>query len=163
MERDINGKVQKIDDEDYEIIKVIEKETYPGAVRWYKDAYSCDLAEAVKGIEAIKKKYNVDHVGLYTDLNIEDLVFMNDLYRLVGADHKLDRSDLVSDFFKMEPWDWIMAKTGWSKDDAYNALNTSMDEWKKRNPEKINKGCVITLLIAITSSLSIGSLIAYCI
>ena len=117
----------------------------------------------MKGIEAIKKKYNVDHVGLYTDLNIEDLVFMNDLYRLVGADHKLDRSDLVSDFFKMEPWDWIMAKTGWSKDDAYNALNTSMDEWKKRNPEKINKGCVITLLIAITSSLSIGSLIAYCI
>ena len=163
MEQEINGKVQKINDEDYEIIKVIEKETYPGAVRWYKDTYSCDLAEAVKGIEAIKKKYNVDHVGLYTELNIEDLVFMYDLYRLVGGEHKLDRSDLVSDFFKMEPWDWIMSKTGWSKDEAYNTFNTSYEEWERRNPDKVHKGCVITLLIAITSSLSIGSLIAYCI
>ena len=163
MEQEINGKVQKINDEDYEIIKVIEKETYPGAVRWYKDTYSCDLAEAVKGIEAIKKKYNVDHVGLYKELNIEDLVFMYDLYGLVGVEHKLDRSDLVSDFFKMECEDWIMSKTGWSKDEAFNTFITSFEEWERRNPDKVHKGCVITLLIAITSSLSIGSLIAYCI
>ncbi len=163
MEQEINGKVQKINDEDYEIIKVIEKETYPGAVRWYKDTYSCDLAEAVKGIEAIKKKYNVDHVGLYTDLNIEDLVFMNDLYRLVGADHKINRAELISDFYKMEPEDWVMSKTGWSKDGAMNAISEGLNEWMKRNPEKIYKGCTITLLIAITSTLSIGSLIAYCI
>jgi hypothetical protein len=163
MEQEINGKVQKINDEDYEIIKVIEKETYPGAVRWYKDTYSCDLAEAVKGIEAIKKKYNVDHVGLYTDLDIEDLVFMCDLYRLVGAEHKINRAELISDFYKMEPEDWIMSKTGWSKDEAYNTFITSYEEWERRNPDKVHKGCVITLLIAITSSLSIGSLIAYCI
>ena len=159
MEQEINGKVQKINDEDYEIIRIIETETYPGAIRWYKNTYDCDLLEAVNSIENFKKKYGVDHIGLYSNLDIEDVVFMYDMYKLRD---QIDRSKVTSDFFKMEPWEWIMSKTGWSEDEAMKADGEGMNEWVRRNSDKIDKkGCAITLLIAITSTLSIGSLIVF--
>ena len=164
MEQEINGKVQKINDEDYEIIKIIETETYPGSVRWYQESYSCELEEAVDAIEAVKKKYGVEHKGLYSNfIDKEDLVLMFDICRLKAP--YPEHPELVSDLFKMEPEEWIVYKTGCSNEEAWSASNEAFEEWKRRNlnrePNENNStsssssGCAVTLLIALTSTLSL--------
>ena len=40
MEQENNGKVQKINDEDFEIIQVIESQNRADAVKWYQENYS---------------------------------------------------------------------------------------------------------------------------
>lgn len=51
--------LQKINDEDYEIIKKIEEEGTTNAVDWYKETYECDVEEAKNTIAEIKVKYGV--------------------------------------------------------------------------------------------------------
>ena len=63
MEQDINGKVQKINEEDYEIIKKLETIGYKKAVEWYKENYDCELDEAKETVKAIWEKYKVSYPG----------------------------------------------------------------------------------------------------
>ena len=56
MEQEINGKVQKINDEDYEIIKKLETDGYVKAVEWYQENYDCELDEAKETVKAIWAK-----------------------------------------------------------------------------------------------------------
>ena len=128
-----------------DILQIIKKETYPGAVRWYQNTFGCDLKDAVKAIDDIKMNYNVDHVGLYTNLDIEDIILMLDI-----IDKKIKSNDL-GDIGLIS---WVMLKTGWTQDVAIKATAEADDEWEKRHPGK-NKGCIITILIAISSTLSV--------
>ena len=91
--------LQKINDEDYEIIKKIEGEGTVNAVDWYKETYGCEVEEAKKAIADIKAKY-----GVYS---------------------KVDHPDVDN--------------------------NTSSSS--------SGSGCVVTLLIAITSTLSLMFLV----
>lgn len=166
MEQEINGKVQKINDEDYEIIKIIETKTYPGAIRWYRDSYSCEIEEAIQAIDTIKKKYGVDHVGLYADIDREDLVLMHSIVRVVALNNlktsEIDVDEVQKGNFELG--NWVVKKTGWPREKAFaesfEAEKEELKRWREMNPNA-SKGCVITLLVGITSTLSIGSLIAY--
>ena len=57
--------LQKINDEDYEIIKKIEEEGTVNAVDWYKETYECEVEEAKKAIADIKAKY-----GVYSEVDL---------------------------------------------------------------------------------------------
>ena len=54
MEQEINGKVQKINDEDYEIIKEIESQGLVYAVQWYMENYDSSVIDARETITRIK-------------------------------------------------------------------------------------------------------------
>ena len=57
-------KFQKINEEDYEIIKKIETDGYIKAVEWYQENYDCELDEAKGAVKAIREKYNVSYPDL---------------------------------------------------------------------------------------------------
>lgn len=65
MEKEINGKQQKINDEDYEIIKVIESGSPYDAEKWYRQNYGCDAEEARTAIKEIRKKYKITYGEKY--------------------------------------------------------------------------------------------------
>lgn len=65
MEQEINGKVQKINDEDYEIIKVIESGSPYDAENWYRKNYECDWKEASAAIKEIRRKYKITYGEKY--------------------------------------------------------------------------------------------------
>lgn len=53
-------KLQKINDEDYEIIKKLESDGYNKTVEWYQENYDSELSEAKEIVKTIKVKYNVN-------------------------------------------------------------------------------------------------------
>lgn len=65
MEKEINGKQQKINDEDYEIIKVIESGSPYDAEKWYRQNYECDWEEARAAIKEIRRKYKITYGEKY--------------------------------------------------------------------------------------------------
>ena len=154
MEQKINGKVQKINDEDYEIIRMIETESYPNAVKWYQETYSCNIEEAIDAIESIKKNYNVDHVGSYMP-DLEDIIFMLDLLPLI-AEKKIKTSEIsVNDFGNDDYFEhWIMSKSGCDIDTAREKWYEAAQEQQKRHPQK-SSGCLGIVILAIVSTLSI--------
>ena len=50
MEQEINGKVQKINDEDFELINIIEAKTYIDAIKWYQEKRNID-ADGICGAD----------------------------------------------------------------------------------------------------------------
>ena len=157
MEQEINGNVQKINDEDYEIIKVIETETYPGSIKWYKDSYNCDLEDAIEAIDTIKKKYSVDHVGLYTAIDKEELILMYDIMKLINTQKISDTSEIRYEDIKADGLSfldkWIISKTGCSQDKAFEMRQEAQEEWLKRQPNQ-SSGCLGIVMVAIISFLS---------
>ena len=59
MESQEATELQKINEEDYEIIRKIEEKGTQSTVKWYKETYDCELEEAKKAIADIKAKYGV--------------------------------------------------------------------------------------------------------
>ena len=161
MEQEFNDKVQKINDEDYEIVKIIEKETYPGAIRWYQEAYSCNLEEAIDSIDTIKRKYGVDHVGLYTSLDKEDIVFMYDIIKLVNTKKINDTTEIryadIKECGLSLIEKWIMSKTGCTQDEAFKMKQEAQEEWLKRQPNQ-SSGCLGIVVVAIISIISFALL-----
>ena len=136
MEQEINGKVQKINEEDYEIIKKLEADGYIKAVEWYQENYDCELADAKEAIKSIKEKYNV------------------------GSN---DEDEILA-MYNSNPAALQVVK--WYKE----TYGVDLKEAKERVFEVLNKnniavgggsgsGCMITILIAITSTLSVLSLL----
>lgn len=132
MEQKINGKVQKINEEDYEIIKKLEADGYIKAVEWYQENYDCELDEAKDAIKSIKEKYNV------------------------GSN---DEDEILA-MYNSNPAALQVVK--WYKE----TYCVDLKEAKERVFEVLNKnniavgggsgsGCMITILIAITSTLSV--------
>lgn len=158
MEQEINGNVQKINDEDYEIIKVIESNGLLKAIEWYKESYECTKKDAIVAVRGIKKKYMVNHDSVYMP-DVEDIIAkMDELHEDTGG---IPSSTKVAD--------WIMQESGCSRDKANAKVREAMNEAAiitKVSESANNKdcstgknGCMITILIAITSTLSVFFLI----
>lgn len=155
MEQEINGKVQKINDEDYEIVRIIETETYPKAVKWYLDNYNCNLEEAIEGIDKIKKTYKADHIGLYMP-DLEDNIFMLEKILPLIAEKKMKTTEISFNDFKEDDYfeKWIMSKSGCTMEVASEKWLEAAKEQQKRHPQE-SSGCLGLILIAIISTLTL--------
>lgn len=140
MEQEINGKVQKINEEDYEIIKKIEADGYIKAVEWYQESYDCKQDEASEAIKTIKEKYNVTYQGDVTD------EIAQKLYSGEGA---------------LQVVKWYKETYGLGLKEAKDKVDEVMAKLNIENKGggASGNGCMITILIAITSTLSIFFLI----
>ena len=129
MEQEINGKVQKINEEDYEIIKKFENDGYMQTVEWYRENYDCGK-EAVK---TIKDKYGISYHG-----SIEDVKQM---------------------LLTIDSWDnaikWYQDRYAVDSEEADKLFREIGADMRKEQGEEVSSnGCMITILIAITSTLS---------
>jgi hypothetical protein len=147
MEQEINGKVQKINDEDYEIIQVIESQSREDAVKWYQENYNCNVEDAIDAISAIHNQYKG---GYKPDAS--------EIWLLLDEYQKQEKDMLKAEDRVMQ---WLKTKAGFSKDAAQNMLNDAYNcnTPQNQNEGEAKKGCVITILIAITSTLSVFFLI----
>ena len=136
-------KLQKINDEDYEIIKEFETNGFMSTVEWYQENYGCDLNEAKDIIKTIKEKYNVVYQG--SEEEIREM--LNSIESLPKA------------------IEWYENRYAVDNAEATKRINEMIDKIRKESygdtSNSSGNGCAITILIAITSTLSIGSLIAY--
>ena len=141
MEQEINGKVQKINDEDYEIIKVIESQSRVDAIKWYQENYNSSVEDAISTFSAIFKQYK----GGYTPEASEIWLLFEEFAESEEADKAQDK--VVK---------WLMSNFGMSEKDAFKK---HMEACEYINSQPSNdgnkKGCMITILIAITTTLSI--------
>ena len=131
-------KLQKINDEDYEIIKKLEADGYIKAVEWYQENYDCEIDEAKDAIITIKKKYQITYQGDDNDEIIE---------RLYSGENPLQ---VVK---------WYKEKYGLGLKEAKDKIDDVIKEVGpvgsvgKGNPS--GNGCMVTVLIAITTTLSV--------
>ena len=138
MEQKINGKVQKINEEDYEIIKIIESEGLIKSIEWYKENYDCEQNEAIEAIMTIKKKYQITYQGDDNDEIVE---------RLFSGESPLQ---VVK---------WYKEKYGLGLKEAKDKIDEVLKEVGqagyigKGSPS--GNGCMVTILIVITSTLSV--------
>lgn len=145
MEQDINGKFQKINDEDYEIIQIIESKSRVDAIKWYQENYSSSVEDAISAISAICKQYK----GCYKPEGSEIWLLFEEFAESEEADKAQDK--VVK---------WLMSNFGMSEKDAFKKV---MEACEYINSQPSNdgskKGCMITILIAITSTLSLFCLL----
>ena len=130
MEQEINGKVQKINDEDFELINIIEAKTYIDAIKWYQETYESSPDEAREGVRKIKEKYNVAHTSEIKCKKGEDGI-----------------PELI---------DWYKKRSGCSKEEAEGIIYEKLDEYFKKNPVK--SGCFSIVIITIISIASLSLL-----
>ena len=138
MEQEINGKVQKINDEDYEIIKKMETDGIIKTIEWYQENYDCEVSEAIDAIKTIGVKYNVH----YNDSEDSAYKAIIEMYN-----SKFNYSELVKWYKEINK---IEIKEAKDKVDLVLHIAGLRDI-----NTKISGGCMITILIAITSTLSI--------
>lgn len=132
-ERSKSDNLQKINEEDYEIVKKIEENGYLKAVEWYKENYDCDLSEAKEIVKTVKEKYNVES-------NDDD-----EILSMFGS--LRNQSAVVKWYMETYEVDRIVATTNVNK--VLNRTNMTTTGGSSGN------GCIITILIAITSTLSV--------
>ena len=135
-------KLQKINDEDYEIIKKLESVGFIETVEWYKENYDCELNEAKEAVLAIKDKYNIQYAGSEYD---EIRVMLESANNISGA------VKLYKEKYKVSE-----AEANRKVLEAVKVFNAENAE---RNGTTSRNGCMVTLLIAITSTLSLFWLI----
>lgn len=156
MEQEINGKVQKINDEDYEIIQVIESKGMTMAIKWYAENYDSNLSDAKDVIRSITRKYGVERKGQYIPDEEEWFAYIEQLrdeYARTGVKADID-----------EPKKWYMEVSGCDELEALSAMNNAFDKYNKLHGYKNiyglpDPGCFGIILIAITSTLSVFFLI----
>ena len=139
MEKEINGKVQKINEEDYEIIKIIESEGLIKSIDWYKENYDCTLEEAKEAIKAIKDKYNVSFNSI--DIDPEALQYIEEGAKFQAIKVYIDKYG----YGLKEAKDLI--------DETEKGLKGVVSNNASNNNH--NGGCMITILIAISTTLSV--------
>ena len=154
MEQEINGKVQKINDEDYEIIKVIESQSRIDAIKWYQENYDSSVEDAINAISAIYKKYKGGYKPDATE------VF------LLAVEY--GKEDKNPDKTRERIYKWLNTNGSYDWDDVTNLMYEGLklykqnDENGKSDTKSENKkGCMITILIAITTTLSALWLLYY--
>ena len=138
MEQEINSKVQRINEEDYEIIKKMEQVGYLQAVEWYKETYECGQDDAREAINKINDKYRV------LQKTPEDEII--EMYNEYGKTSPL----LLVKNYK-EKYNVSLAE-------AKSAVDVVLEKNGLKSSSS-GSGCVVTLLIAITSTLSLMFLI----
>ena len=128
-------KLQKINEEDYEIIKKLETDGYVKAVEWYQENYDCELDEAKSAIKTIREKYNVSYSG--SDLD--------EIREMLGS------AKSVSGAVKL-----YKEKYNVSTEEANSKVLEAVRKFNTENSGgKSSSGCMVTILIAITSTLSV--------
>lgn len=138
MEQKINDKVQKINDEDYEIIQIIESEGILKATAWYQKNYDCDFDEAKDVIKAIREKYNIHYNG--AGESDEDSII--EMY---------ESTQSVLQVVK-----WYREKNNIGLKEANNKVEKVLNDAGVRSVNaKSGSGCMVTILIAITSTISV--------
>ena len=143
-----NGKVQKINDEDYEIIKVIESQSRANVVKWYQENYDSSVEDAINAISAIYKKYK----GGYKPDGTEVMLLLDEY-------QKKEKDMIKSEDKVMEV---LMHLTDCNKSKAQEYINEAYGSQSEQNNSTdggAGKGCMITILIAITSTLSLFCLL----
>ena len=154
MEQEINGKVQKINDEDFEIINIIETKTYIDAIKWYKDNYEVDDNEAREGIRQIKEKYSVNHKGTYTPSDEEIFFIFEESFATSTKGIKSSEVKTVkSDDGIPELTEWYQKRSGCRKEEAEEIIYEKLDDYFKKNPVK--EGCFSILVIFVISVASL--------
>lgn len=157
MEKEIYGKVQKINDEDFELINIIETKTYIDAIKWYQENYESSADEAREGIRQIKEKYKVVHKGHYTP-DDEEIFF------IIEEQSAVAKGLIKSSEIKCkkgedgipELIDWYKKRSGCSKEEAEGIIYEKLDEYFKKNPVK--SGCFSIVIITIISIASLSLL-----
>lgn len=140
--------VQKINDEDYEIIQVIESKSRVDAIKWYQENYSSSVEEAISAISAIYKQYK----GGYKPDGSEVMLLLNE--------YQKKEKDMIKAEDKV--MEILMSLTGCDKSKAQEYINEAYGSQSKQNDSTERgggKGCMITILITITSTLSLFCLI----
>ena len=143
-----NGKVQKINDEDYEIIKVIESQSRADVIKWYQENYNSSVEDAISAISAIYKQYK----GGYKPDGTAIMLLLDEY-------QKKEKDMIKSEDKVMEV---LMHLTGCNKSKAQEYINEAYGSQSKQNNSTDGgggKGCMITILIAITSTLSLFCLL----
>lgn len=138
MDQKINGKVQKINDEDYEIIQIIESEGILKATAWYQENYDCDFDEAKDIIKAIREKYNIH----YNSAGESDEDSIIEMYE---STHSV-----------LQVVKWYREKNNIGLKEANDKVEKVLNDAGLRSVNAKNSGgCMITILITITSTLSV--------
>ena len=156
MEQEINGKIQKINDEDYEIIKVIESKGMVMAAQWYMENYDCSLGDAKDVIRSIQKKYNVARKDKYIPDEEEMFAYIEQLrdeYARTGIKVNLDDANK-----------WYMEVSGCDETEAICALGNAFRKYNELHGYKNiyglpDPGCFGIILIAIVFTFSVFSLL----
>ena len=151
MEQEINGKVQKINDEDYEIIKIIESKGMTMATKWYAENYDSNLSDAKDVIRSISKKYGVKRKGQYIPDEEELFAYIEQLrdeYARTGV--KAELNDVKK---------WYMEVSGCDDPEATFALGEAFKKYNERHGYKNiyglpDPGCFGIILIAIIFTFS---------
>lgn len=131
-------KLQKINDEDYEIIKKLESVGYVKTIDWFEENYGCKPEEAIESVNSIKEKYNVK---------------VN--YQGEGKDEILEK--LYSGDSPLQVVKWYKDKYDLGLKEAKDKVDEILKEFNlvSKGIEKTSgNGCMITILIAITTTLS---------
>ena len=135
-------KLQKINDEDYEIIKKLETVGYIKTVNWFEENYGCKSVEANEAIKSIKEKYNV-----------------NVNYQEDGRDEILEK--LYSGESPLQVVKWYKERYDLDLKEAKDKVDSVLKEYNINNGSNkpSGNGCMITILVAITSTLSVFCLL----
>lgn len=152
MEQEINGKVQKINDEDYEIIQIIESKGMVMAAKWYQENYDCSRDDAKDVIRSIQKKYSVARKGQYIPDEEELFAYIEQLRE------EYKRTGVKADPSKM--YKWYMEACGCNEMDAIIPSSEALTKYCKLHGLKNiygipDPGCFGIILITIISTLSV--------
>ena len=150
------GRGNQVISGDEEIVKIIEADGYTKAVEWYLVNNNCSLEDAEGIIRSIQKKYNVIHRPSEEEL-FSFIEQLRDRYYKTGE--KADPNEFETWYLKVS-----------NCDDPLEAIQAMADGLRKYNKlhglKNIyginNNGCMITILIAITSTLSVFGAFLYC-
>lgn len=145
MEQEIYGKVQKINDEDYEIIKVIESQSRADAIKWYQENYDCSVEDAINAISAIYKKYKGGYKPDATEVYLLSVEY--------GKENPSKTRERIHK--------WLNTNGSYDWNEVTNLIYEGLKLYNQNDgngnsdtKSENKKGCMITILIAITTTLS---------
>lgn len=110
------------------IIKIAETKGIRYAIKWYKETNKCDTYEAIETVQSICSQHKV-----YCTLEDENEILKNSAA-------------------KLQTVKWYKEKHNCSLKEAKDVVDSIFE---KHGLQSSNNGCVITILIAITSTLSL--------
>lgn len=134
-----------------DIIKVIETYGFSKAVKWYEENYNCSHEGAKEAILSIVRK-NKDKLKGYYHPDEEEIFAridqLRERYKATGEMGNID-----------EDLEWYMERSDCNKQEAVKAMADALTKYCKLHGlkniyGKNNNGCMITILIAITTTIS---------
>ena len=147
-------KLQKINDEDYEIIKVIESSSPKKTREWYMDKYDCSKEEARTAIQEIRKQYKIDYGAEKFTPTKEDIL---DKIDELQAEGKKKESEICEETVR-----WYIRKTGLIRSEAFDIVQKAGVKFStSQKCENVFEhltdglGCMVTILFALTSTFAL--------